>query len=118
MRVPVAVAQVPGCWSVRRNVGTVLDVVGATAPGTVLALPEAVLSGYDDELSGLAGLDPAELAAAQDAGGQAGGRPCHLRDVASSRRPLVERGCLLPTGRPALDVPQGQPGHARARPAF
>ena len=25
MRVPVAVAQVPVCWSVRRNVGMVLD---------------------------------------------------------------------------------------------
>jgi predicted amidohydrolase len=74
MRVPVAVAQVPVCWSVRRNVGTVLDAVGATAPDTVLALPEAVLSGYDDELSGLAGLDPAELAAAQDAVGQAARR--------------------------------------------
>lgn len=67
MQVPVAVAQVPVGWSVRRNVGTVLDVVGAAAPGTVLVLPEGMLSGYDDQLSGLADLDPAELAGARDA---------------------------------------------------
>ena len=41
MRVPVAVAQVPVCWSVRRNVGTVLDAIGGVAVGTVLALPAA-----------------------------------------------------------------------------
>ncbi len=43
MRVPVAVAQVPVCWSVRRNVGTVLDAIGAVGPGTVLVLPECAL---------------------------------------------------------------------------
>lgn len=66
MRVPVAVAQVPVGWSVRRNVGTVLDAIGAVGPGTVLVLPECALSGYDDQLSGLDGLDPAGLAAARD----------------------------------------------------
>ena len=66
MRVPVAVAQVPVCWSVRRNVGTILDAIGAVGPGTVLVLPECALSGYDDQLSGLDGLDPAGLAAARD----------------------------------------------------
>ncbi len=63
MRVPVAVAQVPVCWSVRRNVGTILDAIGSAGAGTVLVLPECTLSGYDDQLSGLGGLDPAELAA-------------------------------------------------------
>jgi omega-amidase len=67
MRVPVAVAQVPVCWSVRRNVSTVLAVLAATAPGSVLVLPEGMLSGYDDQLSGLDELDPAELARARDA---------------------------------------------------
>lgn len=67
MRVPVAVAQVPVCWSARRNTGTILDAIGSVGPGTVLALPECALSGYDDQLSGLADLDPAELAAARDA---------------------------------------------------
>jgi predicted amidohydrolase len=66
MRVPVAVGQVPVCWSVRRNVGTVLDAIGSVAAGTVLVLPECALSGYDDQLSGLDGLDAAGLAAARD----------------------------------------------------
>ena len=66
MLVPAAVAQVPVCWSVRRNVGMVLDAIGGVAAGTVLVLPECALSGYDDQLSGLDGLDPAELAAARD----------------------------------------------------
>jgi predicted amidohydrolase len=66
MRIPAAVAQVPVCWSVRRNVGTILDAIGGVAAGTVLVLPECALSGYDDRLSGLDRLDPAELAAARD----------------------------------------------------
>jgi predicted amidohydrolase len=66
MRVPVAVAQVPVCWSVRRNVGTVLDAIATVCRGTVLVLPECALSGYDDRLSGLDDLDPAGLAAARD----------------------------------------------------
>ena len=53
MRVPVAVAQVPVCWSIRRNVGMVLDAISGIGPGTVLVLPECALSGYDDRLSGL-----------------------------------------------------------------
>ena len=65
MLVPAAVAQVPVCWSVRRDVGTVLDAIGGVAAGTVLVLPECALSGYDDQLSGLDRLDPAELAAAR-----------------------------------------------------
>lgn len=74
MRVPVAVAQVPVCWSVRRNVGTILDAIGSVGAGTVLALPECALSGYDDQLSGLDGLDPAELASARDEVGRAARR--------------------------------------------
>lgn len=45
MRVLVAVGQVPVCWSVRRNVGTVLDAIGSVTAGTVLVLPECALSG-------------------------------------------------------------------------
>ena len=74
MRVPVAAAQVPVCWSVRRNVRTVLDAIGSAGAGTVLALPECALSGYDDQLSGLDDLDPAELAAARDEVAQAAQR--------------------------------------------
>jgi predicted amidohydrolase len=64
MRVPVAVAQVPVTWSVPRNTETILAAVRAASAGTVLVLPEAVLSGYDDRLSGLDDLNPGELARA------------------------------------------------------
>jgi len=67
MQVPVAVAQVPVCWSVARNLEVVTAAISAAAAGTVLVLPECALSGYDDQLSGLGGLDPAELAGARDA---------------------------------------------------
>ena len=67
MQVPVAVAQVPVCWSVPRNLETILAAIGAAGTGTVLVLPEAVLSGYDDQLSGLGALRPGELAEARDA---------------------------------------------------
>jgi len=76
MQMPVAMAQVPVCWSVPRNRETILAAIGATGTGTLLVLPEAALSGYYDQLSGLDGLSPGELsraweviaAAARDAG--------------------------------------------------
>jgi predicted amidohydrolase len=67
MRVPVAVAQVPVGWSVRRNVETVLGAIGAASAGALLIFPECALSGYDDEMSGLDSLRSEELAGAQDA---------------------------------------------------
>ena len=66
MRVPVAVAQVPVCWSVRRNLETILAAIGGAGAGTLLVLPEAALSGYDDRLSGLDDLSPGELADARE----------------------------------------------------
>ena len=66
MRMPVAVAQVPVCWSVPRNTETILTAIGGVGAGTVLVLPEAALSGYDDQLSGLGDLSPGELAQAQE----------------------------------------------------
>ena len=74
MQVPVAVAQVPVGWSARRNAGLILDAIGSVGAGTVLVLPECALSGYDDQLSGLDGLDPAELAVARDVVAQAARR--------------------------------------------
>jgi predicted amidohydrolase len=62
MQMPVAVAQVPVCWSVPRNTETILAAIGAAGAGTLLVLPEAALSGYDDQLSGLGDLRPGELA--------------------------------------------------------
>jgi predicted amidohydrolase len=62
MQVPVAVAQVPVCWSVPRNTETILAAIGAAGTGTLLVLPEAALSGYDDQLSGLGDLRPGDVA--------------------------------------------------------
>ncbi|HVX45030.1 MAG TPA: carbon-nitrogen hydrolase family protein [Mycobacteriales bacterium] len=59
--IPVVVGQIPICWSVQRNVEVVTEAVRRTDPGSLLVLPEAALSGYDDELSGLAGLDPERI---------------------------------------------------------
>jgi predicted amidohydrolase len=67
MQVSVAVAQIPVCWSVRRNAATVAEIIGQVEAGTVLVLPESALSGYDDQLSGLDDLDPGKLTAAFDA---------------------------------------------------
>lgn len=64
VQVPVAVAQVPVCWSVESNLNTILDAIASVDPGTVLVLPEAALSGYDDTLSGLGDLRPGDVAAA------------------------------------------------------
>ena len=61
MQVSVAVAQIPVCWSVRRNTETVVEAIGEVEAGAVLVLPECSLSGYDDQLSGLDDLDPGEL---------------------------------------------------------
>lgn len=61
VKVPVAVAQVPVSWSVESNLRTVLDTIAVVDPGTVLVLPEAALSGYDDSLSGLDDLNPGEV---------------------------------------------------------
>ncbi len=67
MQVQVAVAQVPVCWSVTRNLETILEAIGTAAAGTLLILPEGALSGYDDQLSGLNDLNPGELVKAQNA---------------------------------------------------
>jgi predicted amidohydrolase len=88
VQVPVAVAQVPVCWSVRRNVATVTQAIAAAGAGTLLVLPECALSGYDDELSGLGDLRPGELAKAQDA----------VADAARRAGVHVVCGTLLPQG--------------------
>ncbi len=55
------------CWSVRHNRATILAAIGGVPAGTLLILPEAALSGYDDQLSGLGDLDPGELTQARGA---------------------------------------------------
>jgi predicted amidohydrolase len=61
----VAVAQIPVSWSASENTERVLAVIGRAEPGSLLVFPEAALSGYDDDLSGLDELSPADLAAAR-----------------------------------------------------
>jgi omega-amidase len=64
MQVPVVVAQVPVSWSVSDNLKTIEAAIAEAGDGALLVLPEAVLSGYDDQLSGLGDLDVEELRAA------------------------------------------------------
>lgn len=68
MRLPVVVGQLPISWHPDRNSAQIASFLTAlTRPGDLVVLPEAALSGYDDELSGLDRLDLNELAAATDA---------------------------------------------------
>ena len=62
----VAVAQVPVVWSVESNLGTILSAIRDVDQGTLLILPEAALSGYDDKLSGLGDLDSDEINRGRD----------------------------------------------------
>lgn len=64
MTVSVAAGQIPISWSVPGNVQVIRAAIGEVEPGTLLVLPEAAISGYDDTLSGLDDLDPQELAEA------------------------------------------------------
>ena len=66
MGMSVAVAQVPVCWSVQSNLEMILATIEDVDEGTLLVLPEAALSGYDDDLSGLGDLDPGELVRGRD----------------------------------------------------
>lgn len=68
MRVPVVVGQVPITWSPEHNRDQITSFLGdAARRGDVVVLPEAALSGYDDDLSGLADLDLEGLRNATDA---------------------------------------------------
>ncbi len=60
----VVVGQLRIDWDPAGNVArTTTFLRNETRPGALVILPEATLSGYDDDLSGLAALDKAELAA-------------------------------------------------------
>lgn len=62
MSVRVVVGQIPISWDVAANVQVVESVITEVDSGSLLVLPEAALSGYDDTLSGLDDLDPGALA--------------------------------------------------------
>ena len=89
MQVPVAAAQIPVCWSVPRNLETIVAAMSEVAPGTLLVMPEGALSGYDDQLSGLGELSPGELVRARDAVAAAA-RRCGVHAVCGSL--LFEHG--------------------------
>ena len=98
MQVPVAIAQVPVCWSVPRNTETILAAIGAAGAGTVLVLPEAALSGYDDQLSGLGDLCPGELAEG--------------REVIAAAAPRPRRASPRPWNAPSTWPTPGTPTYA------
>jgi len=58
MEVAVSVAQMPVTWDVERNLALIDALLAEAQPGEVMVFPEAVVSGYDDDLSGLEQLDP------------------------------------------------------------
>jgi predicted amidohydrolase len=64
MRLTVVVAQTRVSWDLQRNLASIAAALAGTRSGEVVVLPEAAVSGYDDELSGLAGLDPDAVDAA------------------------------------------------------
>lgn len=87
MQMPILIAQVPVVWDVATNLATVRDVLTEARPEDVVVLPEGMLSGYGDDLSPLAAVDPAEVA---DAVG-------YVARSAEQKRVHVFCGSLLPT---------------------
>jgi predicted amidohydrolase len=68
MGLPVVIGQLEIDWDPARNTERVISFLRAeTRPGGLAVLPEAALSGYDDQLSGIDRLDPGALAAALSA---------------------------------------------------
>jgi predicted amidohydrolase len=76
MKVPVAVAQIPVTWNLGKNLKVITDALADAEPGEIVVLPEAAVSGYDDDLSGLGDLDGQAIA---DAGE-------YLAELARDRR--------------------------------
>lgn len=66
MKLNVVLAQVRVNWNVTDNVKTVRSVLELTNAQDIVVLPEGMISGYDDELSQLADLDPLVVARAID----------------------------------------------------
>ncbi|MGC2485674.1 MAG: carbon-nitrogen hydrolase family protein [Acidimicrobiales bacterium] len=58
MSITVVLAQVSVCWNIDENLETLSSVLNESRVGEVIALPEGMISGYDDELSGLDTLEP------------------------------------------------------------
>lgn len=67
MNINVLLAQVPISWNVEANVSTVFSVLKNAKAGDLAVLPEGMISGYDDQLSGLTEISTDELAGAIEA---------------------------------------------------
>lgn len=63
----VVAAPFPVSWDIDQNLQYVARAMEGCRPGDLLVLPEGALSGYSDDLSGLASLDTKRLADALDA---------------------------------------------------
>jgi predicted amidohydrolase len=66
MKLIVVVAQMRVTWDIQRNLAAIADMLKGTGHGEVVVLPEAAVSGYDDQLTGLDRLDPIAVAAGID----------------------------------------------------
>jgi predicted amidohydrolase len=74
MGIQVVIGQLEIGWDPAVNSERVISFLRAeTRPGCLAVLPEAALSGYDDELSGLDRLDARALAAGRCCPSRAGG---------------------------------------------
>jgi predicted amidohydrolase len=61
VQMSIMIAQVQTAWNIDTNLGTVRDVLDEAHRGDVVVLPEGMLSGYDEDLTPLDGLDPAAV---------------------------------------------------------
>lgn len=66
MKASAVVAQIPITWDIERNLSTITAVLAGTRPDEIVVLPEAAISGYDDDLSNLDQLGTTTLAHAID----------------------------------------------------
>jgi predicted amidohydrolase len=88
MKVTAVVAQTRVSWDIQRNLASIAGALAGTRPAEVAVLPEAAISGYDDELSGLADLDPAAVLGAVD----------RVAEQVQDRKIHLFCGSLLPEG--------------------
>jgi len=66
MAIEVAAAQIPISWNIQANLAAIEGALREARGAQVVVLPEAAISGYDAQLSGLATLDAAAVSRAID----------------------------------------------------
>ena len=85
MQLSVVSGQIPIVLDIQQNVRQILALLEQTGPDELVVLPEGAISGYQDDLSFLARLDPAQLADAYEQVAEA---------VAARQVHLVVGSCL------------------------